>query len=476
MPRDLPNLVLLVGEDTGRHLGCYGDPAAHTPNLDRLAARGARYTHAFTHSPVCAPSRAGLVTGCYPTTFGAHHMRSTALNPPPMFTRWLRDAGYHVSWPGKTDFNFQMNPQDVTDTEPWIGRELPRAPFFVYHNFGVTHESSMWADDEKYRRNTSRLAPDEFHDPADMTVPPYLPDTPEARRDIARHYDHVTQLDHEVGDVLPQLDEAGFADDTIVVFLADHGRGTPRSKRWLYDLGTHMPLLIRSPGRIEPGTVDDRMVAWVDLAPTLLSLVGITPPEHMQGVPFLGPAAHGVEPRRYCFMHRGRMDEQYDHVLAARDARFRYIRNRRPDLPWSQRNHYMEQLETMRVWRERHAAGRLNATQAMWFSPTKPAEELYDCEADPFEVRNLADSPEHRGKLEELRAALDGWVEGYLGYAAMDERELVRRGVVADRMEEYMQRVEPLPEGLQPAGGPWDMFGEPWRAEATEKAGPDRGG
>lgn len=452
-----PNIVLLIGEDTGRHIGCYGEPAATTPNLDRLASQGARFDCAFSHAPVCAPSRSGLSTGCYPTSYAAHHMRSTALQPPPMFTRWLKDAGYHVSWPSKTDFNFEMSDRDITDRNPW-DQKLPGQPFFVFTNFFETHESSMWADQAERKERTNLLSPDEFHNPADTVVPPYLPDTPEVRTDIAHHYDHVTQIDHRIGDVLDHLERAGVADNTIVIFLADHGRGTPRGKRWLYDLGLHMPLIIRWPGHdgFTGGVVRKDMVAWVDIAPTLLAAAGVEAPDHLQGVSFLDEPSS----REICFSHRGRMDEQFDCLISARDRRFRYIRNYRPDLPWSQRNLYMEQLTTMQQWRRMNADGKLTPAQSMWFSPTKPAEELYDCDADPWQMNNLAADPAHARTLNHLSAATDQWIKNYGTHMLVDERDLIKQGLEADRIEEFQSRVAPLPPDLQPAGGPWDMFGE----------------
>jgi N-sulfoglucosamine sulfohydrolase len=458
MPSSHPNIVLIIGEDTGRHLSCYDPRGARTPNLDRLAAEGARFDFAFTHAPVCAPARSGLVTGRYPTSYGAHQMRSTVIDPPPMFTRYLKEAGYHVSWPTKTDFNFEMRPVEITDTAEWK-EHLPREPFFVYRNIGETHESSMWADADRRKQLTSRLSAAELHDPAKVEVPPYLPDTPEVRRNIAHHYDHCTQVDKQVGDVLEQLEREGKADNTIVIFLADHGRGTPRSKRWLYDLGTHMPLIVRWPGRkgFSGGAVRNDLVGWVDIAPTLLAAAGIAAPAEFEGVSFLNEPS----PRPYCFGHRGRMDEQFDSLAYVRDHRFRYIRNYRPDLPWSQRNHYQEQLASMQQWRELNAAGKLNAVQSAWFAPTKPQEELYDCVEDRWQIRNLASDPKYADKLAELRAAHEDWAARYGRYMLTPEREMVAAGIVTDRIEEYQKRVGPLPAHLQPKGGPWDVLGDP---------------
>lgn len=457
-----PNIVLIVGEDTGPHLGCFGDGEATTPNLDRLASEGAIFPRCFTHAPVCAPSRSGLVTGRYPISFGSHHMRSTVLDPPRLFTQDLRDAGYHVSWPTKLDFNFEPPADWRDDDANWFEQDLPGQPFFAFVNLGVTHESQIRADDERYRANTARLTPEEFHDPASVAVPPYFPDTPEVRRDLARHHDNVTALDHQVGDILAHLEAQGVADNTVVIFTSDHGRGMPRHKRWCYDGGIREPLIIRWPGTIDPGTRREDLIAFVDLAPTILAIAGAPIAEGYQGQVVLGPQAAG--PRTYAFAHRDRMDESYDRIRVARSARYKYIRNERPDLPWCQRIRYMEEMPTMQVWRRKHAAGELGAVQAAWFAELKPGEELYDLDQDPHEIHNLAADPAHQAILREHRRACDEWRNEVGDLGLLTERELIERGIVANRLDgEYLDRIARLPDDLQPAGGPWDCLGRPWR-------------
>src|SRR5947207_1664033 len=191
----LPNFLWLVAEDISPDLGCYGDAYARTPNLDRLASQGARFTQAFTHAPVCAPSRSGLITGMYPTSIGTHHMRSKLISPPPTFTSHLRKAGYFVDWPGKTDFNFDV-PSDAFDSTADWTKKLPQQPFFAFINLGDSHESSIRMAD-KYQNFTAHLTPAERHDPAKMNLPPYYPEAPEVRRDLANYYDLVTAVDHK---------------------------------------------------------------------------------------------------------------------------------------------------------------------------------------------------------------------------------------------------------------------------------------
>lgn len=449
MPATPLNIVLLVGEDTGRHHGCYGEPYADTPNLDRLAAEGCRYTNAFTHAPVCAPSRSGLITGRYPWSIGSHHMRSTLLEPPRLFTQELRDAGYYTAWPTKKDFNF-VEPSDyVHTTEDKWKDDLPDGPFFLYRNFDVTHESGVWDiqnwNMQTYATRTACLTDEQRHDPANAPVPPYLADTPETRRDIARYFDLLTVQDMEIGQILDKLDASPHRDNTVVIYLTDHGRGLPREKRWCYDAGVHLPLIVRWPGVIEPGTVSDELVAWVDIAPTILSLTGVPIPESYDGQVFLGPDK--APPREFVFAGRDRMDEVYDIQRAARSKAFHYIRNDFPQLPWCPRQWYMEQEPTFASMRRTKREGTLCGPAATFLGPSKPAEELYDTRKDPYQINNLADDPAYRDVLDKHRTALETMQEETADLGRVCETELIQRGLVENRLEkEFRPLIKPLPE------------------------------
>ncbi len=462
-----PNVLLLIGEDTGLHLGCYGDPDARTPTLDTLARDGLLATHAFTHCPVCAPSRSGLVTGRYPYSYGTHHMRSLLKEPPPMFTRALKDAGYHVSWPSKTDFNFDMRDRDITDRIDWMQEGFPtQAPWFAYTNLFITHESCMWPDQKPAIAGRATLAPHERRDPATIRVPPFLPDTPEVRADLVRHHENATVLDHQIASILRQLDASGQAENTIVIFLVDHGAGIPRGKRWCYDLGVHMPLLIRWPRGIPKGTVHPGLVGWVDIAPQILAWCGVARPEGLQGRAFWGDAVDTPE-RAYCFGGRDRMGEMYDRVRFARSRRYLYLENQRPDLPYAQRNGYLETMPSMDAWRREHAAGRLDPIQAAWFARTKPAEELYDTLVDPWNVHNLAADPAHIAILGEHRHAVREHLATVGDLGPVSEWELIRSGLVEDVLtSDVRPRIAPLPAAYDNLGGPWDVDGTPWRGAA----------
>lgn len=448
-----PNIVFIGAEDFSPDLGCYGSKFVHTPNLDRLASQGARFTRAFTHAPVCAPSRSGMITGMYPTTIGSHHMRSALVNPPLTFPAELRKAGYHVVWATKTDFNFagrqNSQPRDAFDsTKLWTSdaaiKKLPR-PFFAHVNFATTHESKVRAPRAQFAQLTARLTPRQRVDPAKVDLPPYYPDTPESRRDLANYHELVTAMDYQVGEVLDLLERNGLA-DTIVVFWGDHGRGLPRYKRWCYDSGIHIPLIVRWPGKVRPGTVREDLVAVLDFAPTFLTMAGAPVPDRMQGQPFLtregGPNPH---PRKYVYAARDRMDETTDRIRSVRDPRYHYLRNFHPELPYAQRIQYMDEMPTMQAWRKLNADGKLHGPQKLFFAPTKPKEELYDTASDPHEVNNLAQSqqPEHQAKLKELREALDRWMEETKDLGAVPEEELIERGLVEDVLKKYEARKKP---------------------------------
>lgn len=440
-----PNIVWIVLDDAGPAIGAGGDPQAITPNIDRLAREGVRFTRTFTHSAACAPSRSGLVAGRYPTSMGSHHMRSLLAQPPETFMELLRAAGYFVAWPGKMDFNFysrggafdRSNPREgwrydcpaCWDTQAaWLGGPPPRQPFFAYLDVATTHESQVRATPEAFARATARLQPDQRHDPAKMRIPAYLPDVPEARQDLARFYDLMTAADYQVGDVIAWLDQHQLAENTLVMVFGDHGTGLPRMKRWVYDSSLQVDLVARWPRGIPPGTVREDLVAFVDFAPTMLSIAGTPIPDDMQGQVFLGPAR--APDREYVFGARDRFDNAQERIRSVRDRRFHYIRNYHPEIPYSQVIPYAELGPTLQAWRRLAEAGTLNGPPALFFRPKKPVEELYDTERDPDEVRNLATDSAHREVIDRLRTALDAWIAETNDLGAVPEHDLVARGVL----------------------------------------------
>ncbi len=436
---DSINILLLVAEDTGRHQGCYGEAYAKTPYIDGLATQGVRYTNAFTHCPVCAPSRSSLVTGMYPTSLGTHLMRCRRLDPPRLFTQELQDEGYTCLWPTKTDFNLDP-PEGFADTQDlWLETGvLPGGPFLAYWNFGATHESGVWesaTDANSFAERTSALPISMRHDPAEAPVPAYLPDDADVRLEVARYHDNLSLQDQQVGRALEVLEASGRADSTIVIYLSDHGRGLPREKRWCYDAGVRLPLIIRIPEGLgvnapPAGSTCDDLISWVDIAPTLLALTGTPIPSHYQGRVFLGDAQDAG--RDFVFGGRDRMDAAFDRVRFARSKRFHYLRNDFPRIPYMQANAYMDRGLSVQALRRARREGRLTSAQAGFMADTKPAEELYDAQADPMMVENLAGLAEYATTLASHRAALEGWTAEVGDLGGTPESELVERGVVND--------------------------------------------
>lgn len=398
-----PNVLWLTCEDMGPHLHALGDDYSVTPNLDKLCRRGSAYINAWSNAPVCAPARTTIITGVYPTSTGSEHMRSWTKLPPgwKMFPGYLRDAGYYCSNNVKEDYNVEKPAgtwDDSSNKAHWRNREKGK-PFFSVFNFTITHESQL------------RTRPHQWvHDPAKVRIPAYHPDTLEVRQDWAQYYDNITTMDGQAGRVLGELEKDGLTEDTIVFFFGDHGSGMPRSKRWPYNSGLNVSIVVSIPAKFRhlapkdyvPGATSSRLVGFVDLAPTMLSLAGLQPPAFYQGNAFLGPQASS--PPRYSYGFRGRMDERYDCVRSVRDERYVYVRNYMPHKIYGQHLDYMWETPTTRVWRQLYQEGKLNAAQRKFWEP-KPPEELFDLQADPDEVQNLASSPAHRAVLDQLRKA-----------------------------------------------------------------------
>ena len=434
-----PNIVWISNEDMSPRLGAYGDPVARTPVLDRFADESIRYTRAFTTAPVCAPSRAAIITGMYQNAIGAQHMRTTEdrvpelpgpyLAVPPFYVKafpeYLRAAGYYTSNRAKTDYQFGV-PFTIWDDlgakAHWRNRRDRSQPFFSVFNLEVTHESRLFPGSAERKKPL-------VTDPASVQVPPYYPDTPVVREDLARHYDNIAEMDRQVGEILKQLEEDGLADSTIVFYWSDHGDGLPRAKRSLYDSGLHVPLMIRVPARFAPahaaGTGVDDLVSFIDLAPTVLAIAQVEIPAHLHGRVLLGPKA--APPPGVVFAARDRMDIEYDMMRSAREGRFLYIRNFAPEQPYVGHIIYRNQSALMQEWLRLHAAGALTGPAALWMRNSRPAEELYDTRADPHQVRNLASDPEHRATLERLRDAVSGWMARIGDQGLLNEPEMIAR-------------------------------------------------
>ncbi|MCH2100295.1 MAG: sulfatase [Planctomycetes bacterium] len=401
-----PNILWLSFEDHGPQLGCYGDDYADTPVLDSLAARGVRYERCWSNAPVCSTARTTLITGRYATSLGAHHHRSRLACPEGVrfFPQLLREAGYFCTNNRKEDYNL-AKPKGTWDMSGNAAHWRKRAegqPFFAVFNITVSHESQI------------RKRPHELkHDPDAFDLPPYYPDLPEIRRDWAQEYDKGTEMDARLGQVLAQLREDGLEKDTIVFAFGDHGSGMPRHKRWPGDSGQRVPLIVVVPDRwkhlapkgYEPGALLQRLVAFVDLGPTVLSLAGVAADEGMHGIPFMGPA-NGPE-KKYLFGYRGRMDERMDEVRVITDGRYVYLWNLDATRPHGAHVDYQFVTPTTRAWYE-YARENPDAPKEIrdyWFSPRGRAD-LFDLQNDPHEIHDLHERGEDVPAMESLAQAL----------------------------------------------------------------------
>lgn len=412
-----PNILWIVTEDISPALGCYSDEYAKTPNLDHFASGGILYENAFATAPICAPSRSCLITGLYATSLGTQHLRTEVVKPDTIktFPVYLKKAGYFVTNYGKTDYNF--NPDGIwdyweQDLTPWRKRK-GKQPFFSFLNIGNTHEGPGNIE-EAYQHAVEDLPDSLFHDPGKAKLPPYFPDTPEMRRIWAHYYDLVSDMDVQVGKVLKYLEEDGLLGNTIIFFFSDHGFGLPRYKRWLYNSGLHVPLIIYLPPKyqhyahLEDASVSEDLVSFVDFAPTILNLAGIKVPAYMQGKTFLGENVD--RPRKYVFGARSRADDMYEVSRAVVAKDYIYIRNYLPYLPYIQPGYiFSDRKSSFRELRKRYLANELSKESLkMW--QTKPIEELYNLKNDPYEQNNLAKDTNYKDIRDFLHDQLKNWI------------------------------------------------------------------
>ena len=443
-----PNIVWISVEDMGPVLSIYGNEALNTPNIDRLAKEGVKYTNAYATVGVCAPSRFSIITGMYPTRLGAHNMRTgdhnnfkwpedvkfrqekgvidkSGVNIPDYevvtpsyvkpFTEYLRAEGYYCVNDNKCDYQFNA-PFTAWDDVFGGGsyNNAPYgAPFFYVKNYYTTHESRIWMRKDK----PITVNPD------DIPVPDYYPDIPMVRNDIARKYSNIEALDKEVGQLLEQLEADGVLENSVIFFWSDHGGNLLRQKRAVGDSGLHVPLIIRYPDGYRAGEIENRMVSLMDLGPTVLSMAGIQPPDHMDGKAFEG--VFEQPPRKYIFGSADRFDECTDMQRSVLDGRFVYIKNFMPERPLIYRNKYREQIPMNKHLIELDSLDMLKGDAAYIFMKSKPIEELYDLESDPYEVHNLATDSIYSQKLKELRVQLKQWQTSidYKGF--IPEHELI---------------------------------------------------
>jgi N-sulfoglucosamine sulfohydrolase len=455
-----PNILLLMTEDMSARVGTFGDSVAITPNLDALAAEGVRYPNTFTTAGVCAPSRAAHILGMHQISTGTQHMRASsrpeggyyAVPPDSVkaYPELLRAAGYYTYTDNKLDYQFSSpfpgsGPATIWDREKaaaadW-GERAPGQPFFGFINFQVTHESGIFRPLGSLPHSPTHFimqlmrwyafgAVPEVVDPQDIVVPPYYPDTPTVRGDMARHYNNIAYMDGEVGGILHQLAAAGLADTTIVIWTTDHGDGLPRAKRELFDSGIKVPMIIRwpeayRPAGVMPGAVDERLISFVDLGPTILSLAGVHVPAYMQGSNFAdASAAQNI----YIYASRDRIDEVMDRQRAIRDKRYKYIRSWYPNVPGGTDLKFRNNMDMAREMRAMYEEpqSKLNATQALWYEASGE-ERLYDLENDPFEINDVSHNPKYAGVLRRMANEMDVWLARVGDWSETPESVMVER-------------------------------------------------
>ena len=463
--QDKPNILWISTHDTSAwNYGCYGDTYSRTPNLDRLAAEGVRYTKAFTAGPICSPARASIYTGMHPTTLGTHHHRNSVIRPEgfELLPKMLMDAGYACTEPDG-DINLYVaraEYEQYYDSRDFWEKRPDDKPFFAYFKLGDSHASVFkLTPDEARKQRAALLCDDELHDPKDVPVPSFVPDTPLFRERMALFYDALTNVDKQAGEILHKLEEQGLSDNTIVVFWADHGTGYPRGKIHAYDDGLRIPLIMRFPEKYQhlapgrPGSTVDDPVMHMDLAATTLRLAGIPVPDHFQSRVLCGPDKD--KPREFVCSARDRLDNNPEIIRTIRTPKYRYIRNFLPHQPYA--SFYPdggffapvpeEGTPERAFWETSCLPGEQKAhdpdgvflmplperyRQFQVWQDHKPLEELYDLDNDPEEVDNLADDPAFCDVRDELRQKLFAWMIETRDLGLLDETEIVARATQYD--------------------------------------------
>lgn len=406
VPSDRPNILWIIANDLCPDLGSYGNTLVHTPNLDLLSKEGVVYENFFTTASTCSPSRSAFITGMYATSIRSQNQFPNIKKPLPdpviPITEYFKKAGYLVTNSsgvsmekmGSTGYNFVHDSKQLYSGKDWRERK-DNQPFFA--QIQLTHAHRPFKNDPSHPIDVDKV-----------TLPPYYPDHPIARKDWALYLETIQLLDKQIGSILKRLKDDGLAENTIVFFFGDHGRPHVRGKQFLYDGGIHAPLIVRWPKHLQSGERNKRLVSNIDLAPAILNLANIQVPTYMQGLDFMGKTS---KPREYVFAARDRCDETIDRIRAVRTKDFKYIRNFYPEKPYTQFNAYKKfeypVLTLMQVMQKNR---QLTPEQLLFMAPNRPAEELYDLRNDPYELNNLTTNKNYQSKLTELRKQLDQWL------------------------------------------------------------------
>ena len=440
-----PNIIWLVCEDqSAQFFPMYGDKTVSLPNLEQLADDSVLFENMHATTPVCAPARSAIITGMYPTTLGTHNMRAynegRKTNQPQLgipsyspkfpdyikpFTVYLREAGYYCTNNNKQDYNFEITKSawdqscrycqgKEKENIHWRKRDANQ-PFFAVFNFQITHESQIWRQQQQ----------EIFLDPNDIEfIPPYFPDDPVIRRDMATNYSNLVRMDKEVGEIISELKEQGLYDDAYIFFYSDHGGPFPRHKRAIYQTGTKVPFFIKFPKSLHAGEKDDRLLSFVDLAPSILQMAGIEIPKHMQGKPIKEFSHKSL--RDYLITASDRFDGQLDRIRAIQDKRFKLIRSFYLDKSHHLDVQYRKNMPMMQKLLKLYHDGQLNQDQQKWFG-LKEDYEFYDLQMDPYEMKNQIQNPDYQDHIQLLKVELEKWMLNTNDLGAVPEEVLIKQ-------------------------------------------------
>ncbi|WP_158860315.1 sulfatase-like hydrolase/transferase [Lunatibacter salilacus] len=437
-PTKGPNFVWLISEDNSKHfMRLFDSDGVETPHIEAMATQGLLYSHAFSNSPVCSVARSTLITGTMAPRTGIQYHRKTKAAPMPegleMFPVYLRREGYYTTNNNKKDYNAEESPEvwDESSVQAsWRNRDNPHQPFFHQETFMESHESRLHFKEDFMRSHHTK------ENPQEVTLFPYFPDTPTFRFTTAFHRDKIREIDDWVGKRLTELSEDGLLEDTFVFYFGDHGGVLPRSKGYLYEVGLHVPLVVRVPENwrhLVPSQIPQTMegfVSFIDFAPTLLHLAGLAIPDQMDGKAFLGRelSMEEISSRDETYGYADRFDEKYEMLRSVRKGKWKYIRSFQPYYPDGLHNNYRYQLLAFAEWRSLFEQGNLSNETEQFFLG-KPAEMLFDLENDPHETQNLAEDPDHFEKLKSLRDLSSQKSEQILDLSFLPESVMVKEAI-----------------------------------------------
>jgi len=418
---DKPNILWIYLEDVSGWFSCYGDKVVETPNIDALAKSGIRYDRFYTPSGVCSTTRSAIITGMMQTSIGAHEHRSCrsefrgkqmgeydrndlpeGVRPLPHI---LHDVGYWTfNDGGKDDYNFTFDINELYDAGPekgWGPERFVNGTSLKGRGEGQPFFGQIQLGGGKLGRKPKKIT-----DRSQVPVPPYYPDIPEVREEIAHHYDCLLTTDQQVGQIIAALKASGDYDNTLIFLFSDHGYKLHRHKQFLYEGGINMPLIVAGPG-IDAGQESDELVSGIDISAATIAAADLPLPDKLEGLDFLDP---DHTPRSFIVSCRDRCDYTIEEIRAIVTPQFKYLRNHMTDVGFMQAS-YKDGWPVTKAFRKMMANGEMNDAQKVFFRDDKDPEELYDLTNDPHEIHNLATDPKFATELQRHRDLLDGWIK-----------------------------------------------------------------